>query len=137
MRRKPRLLSLSRLLIIACSTLQIALAFIDASSRMKYEAFSMMQWLYPALMLGAGLAAIIAQSPMSSPLVRPMVTVLNVMLIVLALTGLLVTFRVIDFQQIAQPFVMLSLALIAILPGWVNMIAISMLPTTGNEGPLF
>jgi ABC-type transport system involved in cytochrome c biogenesis permease subunit len=137
MRRKPRAFSFSRILVIACSTLQVLLALVDVTSRVKYETFAMMQWLYPALMFGCGLAGYIAQAPASSPLVRPVVTVLNVLLIVLTVTGLLVAFGVIDFQQIAQPLVMLGLALMAILPGWVNMIAISMLPTTGNEGPLF
>ncbi len=137
MPRRPRPFPLSRLLVIVCSSLQIVLALLDAVARTRYSGFSPAQWIYPGLMIGCGVAGLLAQAPKANALYRPLVVVLNILLIGLTACGVLALFSILKFDRVTQPFILLLFSLIAILPGWVNMIAISMLPHSHSEGPLY
>lgn len=127
---------LSRGVVIVCSSLQIILAIIDAITRLNHPQFSPLQWLLPSIMFSCGLLGLIVQAPSSNLMLRPLVVVLNIGMFLFTGCGVLAALSILPLDNLRVPYLLMLFSLLAIVPGWINLIAISMLPSD-SAGPLY
>ena len=131
------LFSFPRMTLIICSLLPLLLAGIESLMRGASEHFSPFFWIGPMFVVAAGVMGLIVQAPGSSGAARVLLVTTNILVMLLTACGLAAALGFIQFRDNKDPLALIVINLFLLLPGWLNLLAASMLPPPSSEGNLY